>query len=356
MDNNISAPNNPTANTTKSPTNLEDQEDYNRNFKVMLAAVIVGVSLMGLKFYAYWITGSSALLSDALESIINVVASAFGLGSVIFSARPADENHPYGHGKIEFFSAGFEGSLILIAAMGIFVQGLKQVLDPIVLPNLEKGLFFLIASGLGNLVLGLSLIRVSKRTKSMVLEADGKHLLTDVYTSVAVLVGLGVVYWTGWYRFDGIIACAAGLNIVYWGTGLVRKAFEGLMQASDPELLEEISNLLAQHKKEVWIDIHRLRAWRSGRRVHVDFHLCVPTDLTIEQAHGEVKELELLFSKHFRGMSDMLIHLDPCDRIECPSCEVEPCDQRQEEMNHKNTWDRQALTRDTTERQPHNSD
>jgi cation diffusion facilitator family transporter len=322
----------------------------------MLAAVIIGAFIMGLKFYGYWITGSSAILSDALESIINVVASGFGLGSVIVSARPADDNHPYGHGKIEFFSAGFEGSLILVAAVGIFIEGLKQSMNPIDLPNLEEGLFFLITAGVGNLALGVALLRVGKRTKSIVLEADGKHLLTDVYTSLIVLFGLGLVYWTGWFRLDGIIACAAGINIVFWGTGLVRKAFGGLMDATDPELLNEISDLLTRHKKETWIDIHRLRGWRSGKRVNVDFHLVVPIGLTIVQGHREVKELESLFSRHFRGMSDMLIHLDPCNKIECPSCEVEPCDQRQEEMNHKNTWDRQALTCDTTERQPHNSD
>ena len=128
----------------KSTFSASQRADFKANFKIMLAAVILGVLIMGLKFYGYWITGSSAILSDALESIINVVASAFGLGSVIVSARPADENHPYGHGKIEFFSAGFEGSLILVAAVGIFIQGLKQIMNHIDLPNLGEGLFFLV--------------------------------------------------------------------------------------------------------------------------------------------------------------------------------------------------------------------
>jgi len=323
------------------------QNDFRSNYRVMLAAVIVGVILMGLKFYGYWITGSSALLSDALESIINVVASAFGLGSVLFAAKPADESHPYGHGSIEFFSAGFEGSLILIAALGIFIEGMKQALNPVSLPNLQQGMFFLMMSGVGNLALGLVLLRVGRRTKSIVLEADGRHLLTDVFTSVAVILGLALVLWTGWYRLDGIIACAAGLNIVYWGTGLVRRAFGGLMHASDPQLLDDITQLLKAHKKEIWIDIHKLRAWQSGRRVHVDFHLCVPVDMSIVDGHREVKELESLFSEHFRGMSDILIHLDPCKQTECSFCEVDPCDERKETVNHKNSWDRQNLTRDT---------
>jgi cation diffusion facilitator family transporter len=323
---------------------LSQQQEFRANFRVMSVAFLVGVGLMCLKFYGFWITGSSAILSDALESIINVVASAFGLGSIWISAKPADESHPYGHGKIEFFSAGFEGALIIIAAGGIFFQGLKQILSPHDIPNLERGLFFLLAAGLGNLVLGLTLLRVGRRTKSLVLEADGKHLLTDVFTSGSVLLGLGIVYFTGWFRLDGIIACIAGANIVFWGTGLVRQAFGGLMHASDPELLDEICDLLARHKKDLWIDVHRLRAWRSGRLVHVDFHLILPRDLPLEQGHREVKELEGVFDAHFGGMSDLLIHLDPCLDPECPVCGHTPCDLRQESMIHRKIWNRQALT------------
>ncbi len=322
------------------------RQDFRSNFKIMLAAVIFGAVIMGLKFYGYWITGSSAILSDALESIINVVASGFGLGSVIVSARPADENHPYGHGKIEFFSAGFEGSLILVAAVGIFFEGLQQTIHPIDLPNLGEGLFFLITAGAGNLALGIALLRVGKRTGSIVLEADGKHLLTDVFTSVIVLIGLLLVYLTGWFRLDGIIACAAGINIVFWGTGLVRKAFGSLMHATDPKLLDEISHLLTANKKETWIDIHRLRAWCSGKRVNVDFHLVVPTSLSVQEAHSEVKELEAIFTRHFSGMSDVLIHLDPCAKAECPYCEHESCKHRQGTLIHHQIWNRQALTRD----------
>ncbi len=313
----------------------------------MLAACIVGVGLMGLKFYGYWITGSSAILSDALESIINVVASGFGLASVVMSARPADESHPYGHGKIEFFSSGFEGALILIAAVGIFHEGVKQILSPHDLPNLESGLFFLVAAGLGNLILSAILLRVGKRTKSIVLQADGKHLLTDVYTSGAVLVGLVVVAITGWLRFDGIIACVAALNIVYWGAGLARQAFRGLMDASDPQLLDEICDLLVQHRKDMWIDVHRLRAWKSGKQIRVDFHLVLPKDIAFEKGHREVKELERIFSEHFEGMAEVLIHLDPCAEPACPICRLDPCGLRRERTARLNFWDRQALTGET---------
>lgn len=320
------------------------QTDLRTNLAVMLTALFVGIGLMALKFYGYWITGSSAILSDALESIINVVASGFGLGSVVLSAKPADTSHPYGHGKIEFFSAGFEGALIVLAAGGIFFEGIRQILNPKDLPHLGAGLFLLVAAGLGNFVMGLVELRIGKRTKSLVLEADGKHLLTDVYTSGVVLVGLVLVYLTGLFRIDGIIACLAGINIVFWGVKLVRKGFGELMHASDPELLDEICDLLAHHRKEIWIDIHRLRSWRSGKTVHVDFHLILPQDLPLKEGHREVKELEAVFSEHFGGMSDILIHLDPCLEPECPVCGHDPCDIRREATIHQKIWNRQALT------------
>lgn len=227
---------------------------------------------------------------------------------------------------------------------GFFFEGMKQVLYPQELPNLEKGLFFLIVSGMGNLILGLVMVRVGRRTKSLVLEADGRHLLTDVYTSGAVLIGVVVVYLTGWYRFDGIIACFAGANIIFWGSRLVRQGFGGLMHAAEPELLEEICDLLTRHKRDIWIDAHRLRAWRSGKWVNVDFHLVLPRELPLQDAHREVKDLERVFSDHFGGTAEILIHLDPCAAPECPVCNNDPCDLRQQGARHQKIWKRETLT------------
>jgi len=314
----------------------------------MLAALIVGTALMCVKFYAYWITGSSALLSDALESIINVVASAFALGSILLSAKPPDESHPYGHGKIEFFSAGFEGALIILAAAGIFQQGVRQLFNPQKLQQLEFGLLLLLAVGLVNLVLGIVLIRAGKHTRSLPLVADGKHVLTDVYTSGAVIVGVGLVYFSGWLWLDGVVACLVGVNIVVAGVKLVREAFVGLMDTSDPDLLDEISHLLARHRKSVWIDVHKLRALRSGKRVHVDFHLILPRDLPLEEGHRQVKDLEKIFHEHFDGLAEVLIHLDPCTDPECPVCWLDSCDIRQERKKRQREWHRDTLTAEST--------
>ncbi len=307
---------------------------------------LVGLGLMALKFYAYWLTGSAAILSDALESIINVVASAFALGSVIFAARLPDVSHPYGHGKIEYFSAGFEGALIILAAVGIFLQAWPQLLQPHPLPHLGGGLLILVGVSLANLLLGVGLILTGRRTRSLTLIADGKHLLTDVYTSVGVLAGLGLVYLMGWYWLDGAVACLVGLNILFTGACLLRQSFAGLMDTSDPELLKEIAAILKEHRKDIWIDVHRLRARRAGDRVLLDFHLILPRNLPLEEGHREVKELESIFKARFGELTDVLIHLDPCAEPECPICGHAPCVHRLEETRQQRLWDREALIED----------
>jgi cation diffusion facilitator family transporter len=308
-------------------------------------SVLVGAFLMALKFLAYYLTGSSAILSDALESIINVVASAFALGSILFAARPPDASHPYGHGKIEYFSAGFEGALIILASLGILKTGVSQILKPRELIHLQDGLFILLGAGLANLMLGVLLVRTGKRTRSLVITADGKHVLTDVYTSAGVLIGLFLVRRTGWYWLDGAVACIVGLNIIVTGMRLVRQSFAGLMDASDVKLLEEISELINRHRKDRWIDIHQLRAWRSGADLHIDMHLTLPRDLTLKEAHAESKKLEKLINDHFGGNGSVLIHLDPCADPNCPACNRQPCRLRGESSKSRVPWNPEALIR-----------
>ncbi|RJR36454.1 MAG: cation transporter [Deltaproteobacteria bacterium] len=305
---------------------------------------IVGLGLMALKFYAYWLTNSSAILSDALESIINVVASAFALGSIIFAAKSPDPSHPYGHGKIEFFSAGFEGALIILAAGGIFYQAWPQLLHPHGLPHLTGGIFILVGVNAVNLALGLGLVAVGKRTRSLALIADGKHILTDVYTTLGVLLGLELVLLTGWHWMDGAVALLVGLNILVTGAKLVRQAFAGLMDASDPLLLQEISGILQKHRKSIWIDVHQLRARRSGDVIHLDFHLILPKDLPLEEGHREVKDLEKIFKAHFGPAADILIHLDPCEEPTCPVCGFDPCRHRQAETRQLSLWQTEVIT------------
>jgi cation diffusion facilitator family transporter len=322
---------------------FSDPSGQRLRLRAITASLAVGLGLMAAKFYAYWLTDSAAILSDALESIINVVAAAFALGSIVFAARLPDATHPYGHGKVEYFSAGFEGALIILAAMGIFRQAWPQLLHPHGLPRLERGLLILVGVSLVNLLLGLGLVLTGRRTRSLTLVADGRHVLTDVYTTLGVLLGLGLVMATGWYWLDGAVACLVGVNILVTGGLLLRQSFAGLMDTSEPELLHEISTLLARHRKDVWIDVHRLRARRAGSRVLLDFHLILPRDFSLAESHREVKELERLIQDHFGGQADVLIHVDPCAEPECPVCGHEPCRLRREQTRQQRLWRREAL-------------
>ncbi len=317
-------------------------------FRIRLIAIstsfLVGAGLMALKFYVYFLTSSAAILSDALESIINVVASAFAMGSIWLAAKSPDPTHPYGHGKIEFFSAGFEGGLIILAGAGIFWQAWPQLLHPHGLPNLEAGLLIILGVSVVNFLLGAGLVIAGRRTRSLTLVADGKHILTDVYTSVGVLAGLVLVFFSGWLWLDGAVAFLVGFNILVIGVQLVRQAFAGLMDTSEPELLEEISKILKDHRKSIWIDIHRLRARRSGSRILLDFHLILPRDLTLKEGHREVKELEGIFKARYGELADVLIHVDPCMEPECPICGHDPCMHRQADSRQQRLWQPEVLT------------
>jgi cation diffusion facilitator family transporter len=310
------------------------------------ASLVIGIGLMAVKFIAYFITDSAAIFSDALESIINVVAASFALMSVIIAAKSPDPSHPYGHGKIEYFSAGFEGALIILAALGIFYEAWPRLLHPQAIPKIASGTLLILGAALVNLILGLGLVMVGQRTRSVTLIADGKHVLTDVYTTVGVVGGLVAVYFTGWNWLDGAVAFLVALNILVTGARLVHQSSAALMDTSDPELLDEICGVIADHRRDLWIDIHQLRARRSGTAVHIDFHLILPRDLSIEESHREIKILEQVLNNHYDGQADILIHADPCTDPECPICANFGCDERVEPTRMQPLWRRDTLTCD----------
>ncbi|MDR3567690.1 MAG: cation diffusion facilitator family transporter [Syntrophobacteraceae bacterium] len=299
--------------------------DKRRRLAMMALSLGVSLLLAALKFSAFLLTGSSAILSDALESIINVAAGGFGLWSVYIASKPPDAGHPYGHGEIEYFSAGFEGALIVLASGVIVWEAANRLVSPIGLPKLDLGLIILGATALANLWLGLTLIRAGKKMNSAAISADGNHVLTDVYTSGGVIAGLLLVRLTGWYFLDGAVAFLVAANIVFIGFKLIFMSSSRLMRAYDPELLRRITSIIAQNRKTDWIHIHRLRAWSSGREIHMDFHLVLPRDLSLEDAHHEVVEVQQLLKSQLPGAEDVMIHVEPCTDPECPICSRAPC-------------------------------
>src|SRR5205823_2290679 len=234
--------------------------------RVAWLSLLLSAGLLAVKFLAYQLTGSAAVLSDALESIVNVIASGFALFSITLSARPPDASHPYGHGRVEFFSAGFEGALIAAAAVAIFVTAFPRVLFPQPIAQLSLGMALVCGAGAANALLGVYLQHVGRRSHSPALVADGKHLLSDAYTSAAVLVGMLLVRLTGWNVLDGLIALAVALHILVMGGRLLRESIARLMDEAEPALLQSIVQTLQTARQPSWIDLHNLRAWRSGPR------------------------------------------------------------------------------------------
>jgi cation diffusion facilitator family transporter len=311
---------------------------FRENHRVAVLSLLISVVLLVSKLIAYKLTGSAAVLSDALESIVNVFASAFALFSVTLSSRPPDASHPYGHGKVEFFSAGFEGALIVVAAMAIFWTAVPRIFFPEPLGHLSQGLLWLCGAGAVNALMGLYLQHVGRRTKSMALAADGKHLLSDAYTSAGVVLGIILVWLTDWYILDALIACVVALHILVMGWQLLREAIARLMDEAEPEFLQHIVATLQTARQPAWIDLHHLRAWRSGARHHVDFHLTLPRYWDLERCHDVAEEIEELIHSTQRSHGDVIMHLDPCLPTHCPFCVVSKCQVRAAALQTSQPW------------------
>jgi cation diffusion facilitator family transporter len=283
------------------------------------------VALLGVKFLAYQLTGSTAVLSDALESIVNVAAALFALGSLLFAGRPADRNHPYGHGKIEYFAATFEGGLITFAAIMIIYEAVQGFLEPPALTQLDLGLMIILAAGVANAALGWFLIRTGKATQSLTLIADGKHVLSDFWTSVGVIVGLLLVRLTGIAWFDPLVAAIVGVNLGRTGIRLVRHAAGGLLDEEDTALIGKLLNAFDAYRLPGIIRIHHLRAIRSGRFTHVDAHLVVPEYWPVDRAHVLAESFEDRVMSACGVEGEIVFHIDPCHRAYCAQCDVMDC-------------------------------
>lgn len=294
-----------------------------------VVSLLVSVVLFAVKYFAYLHTGSAAILSDALESIINVVAAAFAVATLRFAARPPDQDHPYGHGKIEYFSAAFEGGMIALGALLIGWYAVRDLIRGPELAQIEIGLVLTVAAGVANAALGWFLLRTGKKHRSITLIADGHHVLSDFQTSVGVVVGLVLVQLTGMSWFDPAAALVVGLNLAVTGYRLVREAAGGLLDEEDIGLLSRLVDAFEQVRFPGIIRIHRLRAIRSGRETHADAHLIVPEYWSIEQAHDAAVEFERRVFALPSIDGEIVFHADPCMRALCASCDMPDCPVRQ---------------------------
>ena len=323
-----------------------DKKEINLKKKAALISLCIGFLMFFGKVGAYFLTGSAAILSDAMESVVHIFATSFAFYSLIVSTRPPDDGHPYGHGKIEFFSAGFEGALIIVAAIFIIVYAVRDIIIGRELQDLDVGTYIIAAASVTNLILGLYLVRMGKKTNSLILVADGKHVLTDSITSFGAVAALILVLFTGIKLFDPAIAIFLGLNILWTGKSLIMESVGGLMHATDDKLIDKIAARFEREKlnNPECIDIHRMRYWRSGEKYYIDFHLTVPFFLTVDKSHNllHVLEGELKEILHTNEV-ELFIHSDPCYPSFCKLCKMPDCDVRTEPQTKQVIWDGKKL-------------
>lgn len=309
-----------------------------QTLKIQLIVLSMGVLLMVVKFLAYYVTDSNAILSDALESIINVAAGAFALYSIYIAGKPKDLNHPYGHGKIEFVSTGFEGGLIVLAGLYILFESIHSFIHPNTIESLDIGIWLTFGSGIVNLILGLVLIRFGKKNHSEAMKADGKHLLTDTYTSVGLIAGLFLVYLTDLVWIDSLVALIMGLLILFTGYKLIKHSLSGLLDETDTAIVEEILVALNQVRKPEWIDVHNMRVVKHGGSFHIDAHITLPWYWSLEKAHDELKQIDQLIGAKFPNETEFFIHADPCIPASCEICELHQCTERLKPFVRKISW------------------
>lgn len=312
----------------------------------MKTVLIAGIVVMLVKFTAYFITHSNAILSDAMESIINVTAGAFAYYSLRLAAKPKDPGHPYGHGKIEFISAGFEGGLIFIAGIIIITKSVMNLLHPGVVESLDIGAILAAGAGVINFILGRYLINTGTKHKSITLVADGKHLLSDTWSSAGLIVGVLIIYVTGLVWLDSVFAIIFGGIIIFTGYKLVRKSLAGLMDEADENILQEVVTVLNNNRQTAWIDIHNLRIQQYGSSYHIDCHMTLPWYNSLQESHESVKQLEQLIAEKFHERVELFIHPDPCLPFSCAVCQIASCPHRTTAMQQKLDWTLENLLAD----------
>ncbi|MBI5216061.1 MAG: cation transporter [Ignavibacteriae bacterium] len=293
-------------------TQSNDEVNANSKFAMRLS-LGVGVFMLVVKMYAYIVTGSAAILSDAAESVVHILAISFAAYSLWLSLKPADDTHLYGHDRISFFSAGFEGAMIILAAIYIIVESILKWIQGLQIENIEQGIYFTVAATIINGALGGYLLYRGKKNHSLILEANGKHVLTDSWTSLGVIVGLLLTKFTGWLPFDPLVAIVVAINILWTGGNLIRQSIGGLMDEADPEVGAKLQSILQTQTQKFNIGFHHLRHRNAGNKLLIEFHLLFPDNATIADAHLEATVIEQEIKKAFPMQTEIISHLEPSE-------------------------------------------
>jgi cation diffusion facilitator family transporter len=313
-------------------------EAAKQNIRIQKWVAILSLTLLAIKLVAYYLTHSVSVLTDALEGIVNVVAGFFGLYSLNFSAKPRDADHPYGHGKIEFISAAVEGVMIVVAGVLIIIESLRSLISPSVIHQLDIGILLISVTAIANYIVGLICIRTGKKNKSLALEASGKHLQSDTYTTAGILVGLTLLYFTHVQWIDSAVALLFSLFILYTGFKILRSSLAGIMDERDHELLSQLISVADKNRSSNWVDLHNLRIIKYGSVLHIDSHLTVPWYLNVHEAHSEIDKLGNIIRDQFGDSVEFFVHSDGCLPIGCPVCIKADCPVRHHTFTKRIQW------------------
>ena len=308
------------------------------NFNVQRMVAIVAVALFILKIIAWWMTRSVAVLTDALESTVNVVAGFISLYSLYVAAKPRDKEHPYGHGKAEFVSAAVEGALVTVAGFVIIYEAIDNILHPHIIRQLDWGMLLVGSTAVVNYLTGMYSIKMGKKNNSLALIASGKHLQSDTYSTIGIVLGMGLIFFTGWIWLDSVVAIGFAFFIIYTGYTIVRSSIAGIMDEADNALLEKLVSRINENRKENWVDLHNLRIIKFGSVIHVDCHLTVPWFLNVHQAHDEVEAFSATARDEFGESVELFVHADGCLDFSCRICSKTNCSERKNPFEKRIEW------------------
>ncbi len=309
-----------------------------QNLRLQKIITVIGIVLFIIKVLAWYLTGSVAILTDALESTVNVVAGLIGVYSLYVSAKPKDHDHPYGHGKAEFISAAVEGTLITVAGLIIIYEAINNLIHPHNIKQLDFGILLVAFTAVINYIAGAICINTGKKNNSLALISSGKHLQTDTYSTVGIIAGLALIYFTKIWWVDSAVAMLFAFIIMFTGYKIVRTSIAGIMDEADETLITKLVATLNANRRENWTDLHNLRIIKYGGTLHLDCHLTVPWYLNVHEAHKEIDALSYLVKKEFGESLELFVHSDGCLDFSCAICTKQDCKVRLHPFEKKIEW------------------
>lgn len=320
---------------------LHNPAKSNIVFQFLIASV--GVLLFVGKLLAWKITSSDAIFSEAMESIVNIMAAIMGGYSLYIAAKPRDDDHPYGHGKVEFVTSGIEGAMIIVAGVMIIVEACTSLFKGNIIQKLDWGIALVSCTAILNYIFGYWSYKKGVAEKSLVLQSSGKHLQSDTITTIGVVVSLILVYFTQWYWLDAMISIAFGAYIMMMGYKIVRRALSGIMDEADVQLLASIADSLEKNRKTQWIDVHNVKIQQYGSRLHIDGHVTLPYYLSLKEAHEEMESLIKTIAYHTDRAVEFNFHMDDCKPFSCKICQLQNCPKRAFDFQKKIEWTPSAI-------------